>query len=101
MAIQVQYVGLAPTDIQLNVSEEDMAQVYDIVANYFISVLPHVELDKYVQYMPEKAAVADFAKKYGVAVDHPPSVVNFYRALLGFPDESGSTHPRPKLAVVQ
>ena len=101
MAMEVRYTGLAPTDIQLNVSEEDMAAVYDIVVNYFFSMLPHLELNKYNSFMPEKTAIADFASKYGVPVDHPTSLVNFYRAVLGRPDEQRDTHPRPKLAVAK
>lgn len=101
MALEVRYTGLAPTDIKLDVSEEDLAKVYNVVVDYFLSVLPYVELTKYSSYTRETTAVADFAAKYGVPVDHPSSLVNFYRAMLGYTNEQRDSHPRPKLAVAK
>ena len=86
--MEIRYTGLAPADLRLDISEEDMARVHSIVGEFFVSMLPHLELERSYAYYPEKAAVADLAKKYGVHTDHPASLVNFYRAILGLPSPS-------------
>jgi hypothetical protein len=100
MVMEILYSGLAPAEIRLNVSEEDLAAVYDIMANYFFAMLPYTDLDKITSFAPEKQAIADFARKYNVPLDHPTSVVNFYRAILGRPKER-NTNTRPKLAIAK
>ena len=86
--MEIQYTSLAPTVRTINLSEEDMAALYDIVANSFLAHLPYLELsDKTVRWDPARQAVRDFAEKYGVAWDHPPSITAFYRAALGKPNE--------------
>jgi hypothetical protein len=102
MVMEIQYSGLAPTTRTVNLTEEDMAALYDIVADYFISMIPFIELkSKSVDYMPEKKAIRDFAQKYGVPFDHPESLVNFYRAALGRPNEQRNSDPRPKLEIAK
>jgi len=82
--MEVQYTSLAPSTRTVNLSEEDMAALYDVVINSFLGMLPYLELnDKTVRWNPDRQAVRDFAEKYGVAWDHPPSIEAFYRACLG------------------
>jgi len=84
MALQVQYTSLAPTTRTVNLSEEDMAALYDVVVNSFLAHLPYLELNnKTVRWDPSRQALRDFAEKYGVASDHPPSLEAFFRACLG------------------
>jgi hypothetical protein len=99
--MEVRYTGLAPSTRVVDIDEADMAALYDIVADYFLSMLPYIELNKYNIYTPEKTAIADFASKFGVPIDHPASLVNFYRAALGRPDEQRDSDTRPKLAVAK
>jgi hypothetical protein len=84
MAQQIQYTSLAPTTRTANLTEEDMAALYDVVADQFLASLPHLELNsKTTSWMPERLAIRNFAEKYGVAFDHPPSLEAFFRAALG------------------
>jgi hypothetical protein len=84
MAMEIQYTSLAPTTRTVNLSEEDMAALYDVVANQFLASLPCVELtSRSTEWMPERIALKEFAEKYGVAWDHPPSLEAFFRAALG------------------
>jgi hypothetical protein len=99
--MEVRFSSLAPSTRVVDIDEADMAALYDVVADYFLSMLPFIELNKYNLYSPEKTAIADFASKYGVPVDHPPSLVNFYRAALGRPNEQRDSDTRPKLAVAK
>lgn len=88
MAMEVQYTGLAPVTRTINLSEEDMAALYDIVVDYFLSILPYTELtDNSCKYDSARAAMRDLAVKYGVPPTHGPSLVAFYRAVLGKPNE--------------
>ena len=88
MAMEVQFSCLAPTTRTVNISEEDMAALYDIVVQQFLAVLPHMEFDKRtLSYMPERKALAEFAEKFGVTTTHGPSLEAFYRAALGKPNE--------------
>jgi CO dehydrogenase/acetyl-CoA synthase alpha subunit len=99
--MEVRFSSLAPSTRVVDIDEADMAALYDLVADYFLSMLPFMELNKYNAYMQEKVAIADFASKYGVPVDHAPSLVNFYRAALGRPNEQRDSDTRPKLAVAK
>ena len=82
--MEVQFSCLAPTTRTVNLSEEDMATLYDVVANSFLAMLPYLELnDKTIRWNPSRQAIRDFAEKYGVAWDHPPSLEAFFRAALG------------------
>jgi hypothetical protein len=84
MAMEIQYTSLAPTTRTVNLSEEDMAALYDIVVNYFLGMLPHLEMnDKTLAWDANRKAIRDYADKYGVAWDHPASLAAFYRAALG------------------
>lgn len=88
MAFQIQYTSLAPTTRTADLSEEDMAALYDIVVAQFLAVLPHMEFDsRTLSYMPERKALAEFAEKFGVTTTHGPSLEAFYRAALGKPNE--------------
>jgi hypothetical protein len=100
--MEIQYSGLAPTTRTVNLTEEDMAALYDIVADYFLSMIPHLEMRSgNMDYMPEKRAIRDFAQKYGVPSDHPQSLANFYRAALGRPNEQRNSDTRPKLEIAK
>jgi len=82
--MEVQFSCLAPTTRTVNIPEEDMAALYDVVVGSFLALLPHMEFDKRtLSYMPERAAVAAFAEKFGVPSTHGPSLEAFYRAALG------------------
>jgi hypothetical protein len=84
MALQVQYHGLAPTTRTADLSEKDLAALYDIVADQFLASLPYLELNsKTTSWLPELLAIRNFAEKYGVAFDHLPSLEAFFRAALG------------------
>jgi hypothetical protein len=88
MVMEIQYTSLAPTTRTANLSEEDMAALYDVVVDQFLASLPHIELtSKTTSWMPERLALRAFAEKYGVAWDHPPSLEAFFRAALGKPNE--------------
>ena len=101
VVMEVRFTSLAPSTRVVNIDEADMAALYDIMADYFLGMLPHLELNKYNSFMTERTAIADFASKYGVPVDHSPSVVNFFRAALGRPDEQRDSDTRPKLEVAK
>jgi hypothetical protein len=102
MAMEIQYSGLAPTTRTVNLTEEDMAALYDIVADYFVSMIPFLELgSRNMEYFPEKRAIRDFAQKYGVPFDHAESLANFYRAALGRPNEQRNSDTRPKLEIAK
>jgi hypothetical protein len=82
--MEIQYTSLAPTVRNVNLTEEDMAALYDVVAESFLAMLPYMELnEKTLRWNKDRQAVRDFADKYGVAWDHPPSIEAFYRACLG------------------
>ena len=86
--MEVRFTSLAPSTRVVNVDEADMAELYDIMADYFVGMLPHLELNsRTVEYIPERKAIRDFAQKHGVPYDHPESLTNFFRAALGRPDE--------------
>lgn len=88
MVMEIQYTCLAPTTRTVDISEADMATVYDIVVNQFLAVLPHMEFDsRTLSYMPERKALAEFAERFGVTTAHGPSLEAFYRAVLGKPNE--------------
>jgi hypothetical protein len=102
MAMEIQYSGLAPTTRTVNITEADMAALYDIVADYFVSMIPFLDLgSKSMEYLSEKRAIRDFAQKHGVPFDHPESLVNFYRAALGRPNEQRDSDTRPKLEIAK
>jgi hypothetical protein len=99
--MEVRFSCLAPSTRVVNIDEEDMAALYDILANYFLSMLPHLEFGRGLEYLPERKAIRDFAEKYGVPHDHPESLTNFFRAALGRPNEQRDSDTRPKLAVAE
>ena len=100
--MEVRFSCLAPSTRVINIDEADMAALYDIVADYFVGMLPHLELNsRTVEYMPERKAIRDFAQKHGVPYDHPESLTNFFRAALGRPDEQRDSDTRPKLALAE
>ncbi len=102
MAVQIRFSCLAPSTRVADIDEADMAALYDILADYFLSMLPHIEMSSgSMDYMPEKRAIRDFAEKYGVPSDHPESLANFYRAVLGKHNDERDTNTRPKLAVAK
>jgi hypothetical protein len=82
--MEIQYTCLAPTTRTVNLSEEDMAALYDVVINRFLSSLPFLDLtSKTTKWMPERLAIRDFAEKHGVVCDHLPSLEAFFYAALG------------------
>lgn len=86
--MEVQFSCLAPSTRVVNLDEAEMAALYDIVADYFLSMLPHLDMrSSALTYMKEQKAIRDFAEKYGVPHNHPDSLANFYRAALGRPNE--------------
>jgi hypothetical protein len=101
MAVQVRFTSLAPSTRVIDIDEADMAALYDIVADYFVSMLPHLEFGRSLEYLPERKAIRDFAEKHGVPHDHPESLTNFFRAALGRPDEQPDSDTRPKLALAE
>jgi hypothetical protein len=100
--MEVRFFSLVPSTRVIDIDEADMAALYDIVADHFLSVLPHLELNsRTTEYMTERKAIRDFAQKYGVPYDHPESLTNFFRAALGRPNEQRDSDTRPKLAVAK
>ena len=100
--MEVRFTSLAPSTRVVDIDEADMAALYDIVADYFVGMLPHLELNsRTVEYMPERKAIRDFAQKHGVPYDHPESLTNFFRAALGRPNEQRDSDTRPKLEVAK
>ena len=64
-----------------------MAKVYDLVVDYFLSMLPHIEHDGGIRYLdPTRRAMSEFAEKYGVDTSSPRAVTAFYAAVLGRKD---------------
>lgn len=84
--MEVQFTGMAPTIRTVSIPEEDMAALYDIVVNYFLALIPYADLPK-AALIPEKEAIVDFLQKYKVPIDHPQTVVNFFQAALGKPND--------------
>ncbi len=99
--MEVRFSCLAPSTRVVDIDEKDMAALYDIVADYFLSTLPHIEFGRSTEYMPERKAIRDFAQKHGVPYDHPQSLANFYRAALGRSNEQRDSDTRPKLEVAK
>jgi hypothetical protein len=81
--MEIRYSTLAPVERVVQIDETDLAALYDILADYFLSMLPYLEMNRSMEYQPEKKAIAEFAKKFGVPIDHPPSLTAFYCAALG------------------
>jgi hypothetical protein len=102
MAVQVRFTSLAPSTRVVDIDEADMAALYDIVVDYFVGMLPHLDLNtRSVEYMEDRKAIRDFAQKHGVPYDHPESLTNFFRAALGRTDEQRDSDTRPKLALAE
>lgn len=86
MALQVQFSGLAPTNRTVELSEEDLATVYDIVVTHFLSTLPFIDLSsRTAELIPERKVMSDFLDRFGVSVDYVPGIESFFRAALGKP----------------
>ena len=100
--MEVRFTGLAPTERVLNLAEEDLAEVYDLLADYLLSMIPFMELGTPGRYQPHpQKQIIELCKKYDIPHDHPASVATFFRAVLGRPDEQGDSDSRPKLAIAK
>ena len=83
MALEVQFSGLVPATRTINLTSEDLVALHKVVVDYFLTILPHTELsERTCQWDPSRAAIADFAVKFGIDPLHTHSLVNFYEAVL-------------------
>lgn len=90
MAMEVQFSGLVPATRTVNLSSEDLVALNQVVVDYFLSILPHTELsERTCQYDDTRAAIRDFAIKFGVDPTHSETLVNFYSAVLQQPRNNG------------
>jgi hypothetical protein len=84
--MEIRYTSLAPTERTIEVTETEIRTASDLIYEYFLSMLPHIDFDsRTLEYQPAKKAIFDFAAKYGVPTDHQSSMESFYRAVLDKP----------------